>query len=193
MVINISTVIKEHGLAVVVVIGLIVFGTYMAAKTRIGRNLLDRAKLKAPIFGNLSRKASIANFTRTLGTLLTGGVPILQALNIVREIAGNAVISNAVQQVHDSVKEGESMVMPLEAAGVFPNMVVSMIQVGEETGALPEMLMKVAETYDDEVDTAVEALTSIIEPVMIIMLAGVVGTIVIAMFLPLIRIIGKLG
>ena len=109
-----------------------------------------------------------------------------------REVTNNAVLSAAVSHVHDSVKEGETIVVPLEASGVFPSMVVSMIQVGEETGALPEMLMKIAETYDDEVDTAVEALTSVIEPIMIIFLALIVGTIVIAMFLPLVSIIGSL-
>jgi len=161
-------------------------------KTKRGEQALDRIKLKLPIFGTLVRKTAIGNFSRTLGTLLTGGVPILQALNIVRDVTDNAVLSNAVVQVHDSVKEGETIVVPLEASGVFPSMVVSMIQVGEETGALPEMLMKIAETYDDEVDTAVEALTSVIEPIMIIFLALIVGTIVIAMFLPLVSIIGNL-
>lgn len=164
----------------------------MVARGERGRASLDALKLRLPIFGQLIRKTAIANFTRTLGTLLTGGVPILQALNIVREVTNNAVLSRAVAKVHDSVKEGETIVTPLEASGVFPSMVVSMIQVGEETGALPEMLMKVAEVYDDEVDTAVEALTSIIEPIMIIILAIIVGTIVIAMFLPLISIISNL-
>ena len=164
----------------------------MIRRSPRGRAGLDALKLRVPIFGQLVRKTAIANFTRTLGTLLTGGVPILQALNIVREVTNNAVLARAVGQVHDSVKEGETIVTPLEASGVFPAMVVSMIQVGEETGALPEMLMKVAETYDDEVDTAVDALTSVIEPIMIILLALIVGTIVIAMFLPLISIISNL-
>ena len=150
----------------------------MIRRSPRGRAGLDALKLRVPIFGQLVRKTAIANFTRTLGTLLTGGVPILQALNIVREVTNNAVLARAVGQVHDSVKEGETIVTPLEASGVFPAMVVSMIQVGEETGALPEMLMKVAETYDDEVDTAVDALTSVIEPIMIILLALIVGTIV---------------
>lgn len=161
-------------------------------KSQRGGAAIDAIKLRLPIFGQLVRKTAVANFTRTLGTLLTGGVPILQALNIVREVSNNAVLARAIGQVHDSVKEGETIVTPLEASGVFPAMVVSMIQVGEETGALPEMLMKVAETYDDEVDTAVDALTSIIEPIMIIMLALIVGTIVIAMFLPLISIISNI-
>ena len=174
----------------VIVAGVLTFKTL--SKTPAGQQALDRIKLKLPVFGGLVRKTAIANFARTLGTLLTGGVPILQALNIVREVTNNAVLSRAVAQVHDSVKEGETIVVPLEASGVFPSMVVSMIQVGEETGALPEMLMKIAETYDDEVDTAVEALTSVIEPIMIIFLALIVGTIVIAMFLPLVSIIGNL-
>jgi type IV pilus assembly protein PilC len=192
MVIGVSTTLAHRGLYVLAALVGLGFLINFLAKTPFGKLTLDKAKLGAPIFGQLVRKTAIANFTRTLGTLLTGGVPILQALNIVTEITGNAVISRAVTQVHDSVKEGESMVTPLEASGAFPGMVVSMIQVGEETGALPEMLMKIAETYDDEVDTAVEALTSIIEPIMIILLAVVVGTIVIAMFMPLISIIGNM-
>jgi type IV pilus assembly protein PilC len=192
MVIGTSNFIAQRwyiGLGLIIVV---VVAFKSMSKTEKGRQALDRMKLRMPIFGSLVRKTAISNFSRTLGTLLTGGVPILQALNIVREVTNNAVLSKAVVQVHDSVKEGETIVVPLEASGVFPSMVVSMIQVGEETGALPEMLMKIAETYDDEVDTAVEALTSVIEPIMIIFLAVVVGTIVIAMFLPLISIIGNL-
>ena len=160
--------------------------------TKSGQITIDNITLRLPIFGTLVRKTAIGNFTRTLGTLMTGGVPILQALNIVKEVSNNAVLAKAVEQVHDSVKEGETIVVPLEASGVFPSMVVSMVQVGEETGALPEMLMKIAENYDDEVDTAVDALTSVIEPIMIILLALIVGTIVIAMFMPMISIIGNL-
>lgn len=192
-VMNMSDTIKTRGLYVVAVVAVIVIVSKIMARSKAGQFWLDRFKLSAPIFGDLMRKTAIANFTRTLGTLLTGGVPILQALNIVREIAGNAVISKAVLEVHDSVKEGESMVAPLEASGAFPSMVVSMIQVGEETGALPDMLMKIADTYENEVDTAVEALTSVIEPLLIIFLAVVVGTIVIAMFMPLIKIVEKLA
>jgi type IV pilus assembly protein PilC len=117
-------------------------------------------------------------------------VPVLQALNIVRDTSGNAVIAESIQQVHNSVKEGDNMATPLEASGAFPGMVVSMVDVGEETGALPEMLVRIADNYDDEVDTAVEGLTSVIEPIMIILLAFIIGTIVIAMFVPLIEIIG---
>lgn len=183
--------IKQWYIGLIIIVAL-VFTFKTLSKTATGQQTLDKIKLKIPIFGSLLKKTAIGNFARTLGTLLTGGVPILQALNIVREVTNNAVLSKAVATVHDSVKEGETIVVPLEASGVFPSMVVSMIQVGEETGALPEMLMKIAETYDDEVDTAVEALTSVIEPIMIILLAVIVGTIVIAMFLPLVSIIGNL-
>lgn len=159
------------------------------SKTVKGAAIIDAIKLKAPLFGDLTRKSAISRFARTLGTLVTSGVPILQALNITRETAGNAVLADAIAKVHDSVKEGESIVHPLEASGVFPPMVISMIDVGEETGQLPEMLLKVAEVYDDEVDNAVAGLTSLLEPIMIVFLAVIVGTIVIALFLPLVSII----
>jgi len=146
-----------------------------------------------PMFGQLVRKNAVARMTRTLGTLLASGVPVLQALTIVRDTTGNAVISRAIQSVHDSVKEGESMTAPLSQCKVFPPMVISMVEVGEETGALPDMLNRIAENYDDEVDNAVAGLTSVIEPVMIILLAVIVGTIVIAMFMPMIQIISTLG
>ena len=164
----------------------------LVARTRLGRVVVDRIKLSAPLFGDLIRKSSISRFSRTLGTLVTSGVPILQALTITRETAGNMVIARAISQVHDSVKEGESIMLPLEASGVFPPMVVSMIDVGEETGQLPEMLLKIAEVYDDEVDNSVAALTSLLEPIMIVLLALIVGTIVIALFMPLISIMSGL-
>ena len=138
-------------------------------------------------------KVAIARFTRTLGTLVSSGVPILQALNIVKETAGNVIIASAVSAIHDSVKEGETITAPLEAANVFPPMVVSMVDVGEQTGALPEMLLKIADNYDDEVDNAVAAMTSLLEPIMIVFLAVVVGSIVIAMFLPLIALMSGIG
>ncbi len=158
-----------------------------------GRAMLDKIKLHTPLFGDLLRKSAISRFSRTLGTLVTSGVPILQALNITRDTAGNTIIANAVTKVHDAVKEGESIVQPLEASGVFPPMVISMVDVGEETGQLPEMLLKIAEVYDDEVDNAVEGLTSLLEPIMIVILALIVGTIVIALFMPLIEIIKQMG
>lgn len=162
-------------------------------RTKGGRQAVDRMKLKAPIFGDIQRKSAVARFSRTLGTLVTSGVPILQALNITRDTAGNVVISRAIEQVHSAVKEGESIVSPLQASGVFPGMVISMVDVGEETGQLPEMLLKVADVYDDEVDNAVTALTSILEPIMIVFLALVVGSVVFALFLPLIKIIQEVG
>ena len=167
-------------------------GWWALNNTVKGIDFMDRMKLKLPIFGDIARKGAIARFTRTLGTLVTSGVPILQALNITKETAGNVVLANAITKVHDAVKEGESIVSPLEASGVFPPMVISMVDVGEETGQLPEMLLKVAEVYDDEVDNAVESLTSLLEPIMIVFLAFIVGTIVIALFLPLIKIIEKM-
>jgi type IV pilus assembly protein PilC len=177
------------------IFGVLVIGSvwWTLGNTEKGRDFLDRLKLRLPIFGDILLKGSIARFTRTLGTLVTSGVPILQALNITRETAGNQVLSDAIGKVHDSVKEGESIVSPLEASGVFPPMVISMVDVGEETGQLPEMLLKVAEVYDDEVDNTVESLTSLLEPIMIVALAVIVGTIVIALFLPLIKIIEKMN
>lgn len=180
-------------LLVIIAIVLIVIGTKIAAKTEGGSFALDKLKLNMPLFGALIQKTAIGRFTRTLGTLMASGVPVLQALNIVRDTVGNEVLARSVSQVHDAVKEGENMAPPIEATKVFPPMVISMVQVGEETGELPEMLMKIADTYDDEVDNAVAGLTSVIEPLLIVFLAVVVGTIVIALFMPLISIIGKLS
>ena len=162
-------------------------------RTERGAEMIDKLKFRAPLFGDLVQKTQVSRFSRTLGTLMASGVPILQALQIVRDTSGNRVLANAIQSVHDSVKEGESVAMPMEASGAFPGMVVSMVDVGEETGALPEMLVRVADAYDDEVDNAVDALTSIIEPIMIVLLALIIGTIVIAMFVPLISIITELS
>jgi type IV pilus assembly protein PilC len=191
-VIGISDFMQKHWAVLLGVIVVVFTACKVAARTRAGRSVIDRAKLRAPLFGDLIRKTSISRFSRTLGTLVTSGVPILQALNITRETAGNMVIARAISQVHDSVKEGESIVQPLEASGAFPPMVISMIDVGEETGQLPEMLLKIAEVYDDEVDNSVAALTSLLEPIMIVLLALIVGTIVIALFMPLISIISGL-
>jgi type IV pilus assembly protein PilC len=184
-----SGAVKDHGLVLLGLVVAIVTAYKFIGRTRRGRLLIDRFKLRMPLFGNLNRKSAISRFARTLGTLVTSGVPILQALNITRETAGNAAIAAAIGKVHDSVKEGESIVQPLEASRAFPPMVVSMIDVGEETGQLPEMLLKIADVYDDEVDNAVAALTSMLEPIMIVFLAVIVGTIVLALFTPLISII----
>ena len=163
------------------------------AKTKFGSYWLDFGKLKAPVVGPLVSKVSISRFSRTLGTLVSSGVPILQALTIVRETSGNMVVARAVTMVHESVKEGDTITVPLETSKVFPPMVISMIDVGEQTGALPEMLMRIADNFDEEVDNAVAALTSLLEPIMIVFLAIIVGSIVIALFLPLIKLIDKLG
>ncbi|MAD24414.1 MAG: pilus assembly protein PilC [Verrucomicrobiales bacterium] len=162
-------------------------------KTKYGRFVLDKLALFFPVVGPVVEKVSIARFARTLGTLINSGVPILQALNIVKDTSGNTVIATAVQDVHDSVKEGETIVAPLEASRVFPPMVISMVDVGEKTGDMPQMLEKIADTYDEEVDRSVEAMTSLIEPIMICFLAVIVGSIVIAMFLPLIQMIDTMG
>ena len=172
-------------------IGVFLFNLW--GRTAGGRKIIDNMKLKMPILGDIQRKSAVSRFSRTLGTLVTSGVPILQALNITRDTAGNVVISQAIEKVHEAVKEGETIVTPLQASGVFPNMVISMVDVGEETGQLPEMLLKVADVYDDEVDNAVTALTSILEPIMIVILALIVGAVVFALFLPLIKMISTMG
>jgi type IV pilus assembly protein PilC len=193
-VLAVSDIIKSHILmtlgcmAVAVVIFLITIN-----KTKSGRYIWDKFKLKMPALGPVISKVAISRFTRTLGTLVSSGVPILQALMIVKETAGNVIISNAVGKVHESVKEGETITAPLESSGVFPPMVVSMVDVGEQTGALPEMLLKIADNYDEEVDNAVSAMTSLLEPIMIVFLAVIVGSIVIAMFLPLISMISNMS
>jgi type IV pilus assembly protein PilC len=188
-----SDAIKFHILptlcAVVVAVVLFLLGI----KTKIGRYIWDKLKLKMPVLGPVISRVAIARFTRTLGTLVSSGVPILQALMIVKETAGNVIISNAIANVHESVKEGETITAPLEASGVFPPMVVSMVDVGEQTGALPEMLLKISDNYDEEVDNAVASMTSLLEPIMIVFLAVIVGSIVIAMFLPLIAMITNLS
>ena len=193
IVITISTFMKEHILIMIGgLVGFIIVVKFLKS-TGPGAYAFDWLAITVPPFNSLAMRSSVARFCRTLGTLMQSGVAVLQALQIVRDTAGNAIISRAIQDVHDAVKEGEGMTKPLEAAGVFPGMVVSMIEVGEETGALPEMLNRVADVYEEEVDRAVEALTSLIEPVMIVVLAVIVGGIVIALFLPLIKLIDKLG
>lgn len=192
-VIGLSEWVQNYWLFLLVGIVGVVIVSKIFFKTPIGSYARDVMALRAPVFGQLTQKTVVARLTRTLGTLLSSGVPVLQALSIVKDTTGNQVVAKALQSVHDSVKEGEGMTAPLGASGVFPPMVVSMVEVGEETGALPEMLIRVANTYDDEVDNAVAAMTSVIEPIMIIFLAVVVGGIVIAMFMPLISIIGTIG
>ena len=192
-VMNASSVMVHRFPVVLIVIIALVVVIKLLAKTEKGRLGLDKFKLHAPVFGQLISKNSISRFTRTLGTLMSAGVPVLQALNIVKETVGNEVIARAVTTIHDAVKEGENMAPPIASSKAFAPMVVSMVEVGEETGALPDMLMKIADSYDDDVDNAVAAMTSIIEPLLIIFLAVIVGTIVIALFMPLVSIIGGLS
>ncbi len=165
------------------VIGFVVLKQY--AKTEIGRRNLDSVMLKLPIFGVLLKKVAVAKFTRTLGTLIKSGVPILSALETVAKTSGNRVIEIAIMTARESVKEGERIAIQLKKANIFPPMVIQMVAIGEETGNLDTMLAKIADFYDQEVDTAVKALTSMIEPIIIVVMGVVIGFIVIAMFLPM--------
>lgn len=193
LVLGISNFIKDNALltgGIVVGVGV---GLKVLARTQRGVRVLDYMQLRLPVVGDLMLKAGISRFTRTFGTLLASGVPILQALTITRETSGNVHVAEAIGLVHERVKAGEGVAGPLRGTGVFPDMVASMIEVGEETGALPDMLTRIADNYDDEVDNAVAALTSLLEPLMIVVMAVLVGTIVIALFLPIIRIVQGLG
>ena len=192
-VIDASEFVQANGLQIALVIAAIVVIVKVVGRTEKGAYFFDVIKLRAPVIGTLAQRSAVSKFTRTLGTLLSSGVPILQSLMITRDTTGNRVLTRAIQNVHDSVKEGESMTQPLAQCKVFPPMVTSMVEVGEETGALADMLTRIANTYDDEVDNAVAGLTAAIEPVLIIFLAVVVGTIVIAMFLPMVSIIGSVS
>jgi type IV pilus assembly protein PilC len=193
LVLGISEAIKDHILVTIGVAIVVWIAFMLIIRTKGGRRVFDKVKLKAPVLGPVVTKVAISRFTRTLGTLVSSGVPILQALTIVKETSGNVIVGSAVQAIHDSVKEGETITAPLEASKVFPPMVVSMVDVGEQTGALPEMLLKIADNYDEEVDNAVAAMTSLLEPIMIVFLAVIVGSIVIAMFLPLIALMNGMG
>lgn len=192
-VLAVSNFMKNQIFATLGILAALFFGFKFFVKTTGGKNLMDWIQINIPAFGPLFLKASVGRFTRTFGTLLSSGVPILQAIIITRDTSGNVHIANALNKVHDRVKEGEGVGKPLEATKIFPTMVTSMVEVGEETGALPEMLTRIADTYDEEVDNAVTSITSIIEPIMIVFMAVVVGTIVIALFLPLVKIIQTLS
>lgn len=162
-------------------------------RSKGGAYMIDKFLISAPIFGTLIRKSIIARFTRTLGTLLNAGVPILQALDIVKDAVGNLVVSKVINNVHASIKEGGSVTEPLAESGIFDGMVTGMLSVGEETGTMAPMLLRIADTYDDDVDSAVDSLASIIEPLLIVFLALIVGTIVIAMFLPMTAMLKGVG
>jgi type IV pilus assembly protein PilC len=162
-------------------------------KSEVGKAKVDRLMLKIPVLGMVLRKAAVARFTRTLGTLVSSGVPILNGLDITARTAGNKVIEDAIMETRESISQGNTIAGPLKESGVFPPMVVQMIGVGEETGALDEMLEKIANFYDDEVDTAVESLTSIIEPVMIVVMGVIVGGMLISMYLPMFKLINVIA
>lgn len=192
MIIDISDFMKENYILTgLIIVGVILF-VKIFFKTKIGIRVWDTAALKLPKIGDLVMKSTVARFTRTFGTLLASGVPILEALTITRGTIKNSLISDALSRVHDRVRDGENLSTPLDQQNIFPTMVTSMVEVGEETGQLPEMLNRIADNYDDEVDNSVGAITSVIEPIMIVFLAVVVGTIVIALFLPIIQIIQNL-
>ncbi len=192
LVIGISNFMQEQ---ITITIGLIaatVFGFKFFLQTKVGSRMFNWCAINLPKIGDLARKVNIARITRTFGTLLSSGVPILQAITITKDITGNAYYSDALSRIHDSVRDGESLSAPMQRESVFPNMVTSMVDVGEETGELAEMLNRIADNYDEDVDNAVNGITSIIEPVMIVFLAVVVGFIVIALFLPIVEIIQQL-
>jgi type IV pilus assembly protein PilC len=176
-------------------VGLLLLGVVGAValmlRTHWGRRGFDLFKLRAPAVGPVFRKSAISRLTRTLGTLLHSGVPVLQALTIVKETAGNKVVGALVGDIHESVKQGETVTMPLRNSSVFSPVYVGMVDVGEQTGALPDMLLKIADQCDDDVDNAVSAMTSLLEPILIIFLAVIVGGIVIAMFLPIIGVVSS--
>jgi type IV pilus assembly protein PilC len=184
--------VKYIILIVLAVIGL-VFAIKKYYVTANGRKLIDRLALKAPIFGPLIRKVSVAKFTRTLGTLVSSGVPILDGLDIVARTAGNVIVEEAILKVRQAISEGKTIAEPLQQSGVFPPMVVQMIAVGEATGAMDAMLSKIADFYDDEVDDAVAALTAMLEPMLMVFLGVVVGGLVIAMYLPIFKLAGTVA
>ncbi|MEK7775910.1 MAG: type II secretion system F family protein [Planctomycetota bacterium] len=165
----------------------------LLGKIKSIRLIIDRMKFKIPVLGAIINKSTISKFARTLATLSSSGVPILEALNNVKDATGNAAMAKAIQNIHDSIRGGETITKPLRAAKVCDELVINMIEVGEETGELDKMLTKVSDNYDDEVDRAVEAMVSLIEPMMIVFLGGAVGFIVIAMFVPLIKLMEGLG
>jgi type IV pilus assembly protein PilC len=162
-------------------------------KTPVGRETIDRLSLKMPLFGDLIQKSAVARFSRTFGSLTRSGVPILTALEIVRDTAGNQVIANAVDASRKEIQQGGMISLALQKENVFPIMAIQMISIGEETGELDQMLMKVADFYEDEVEQAVKAITSIIEPIMIVVLGGMVGLILVSMYLPMFKVFETLG
>ena len=194
IVVNMSHWLQEWVGVFAIGIALIVVCFLQARKrSRKFRRATDRIFLRLPVFGPLLRKVAVARFTRTMGTMMASGVPILDGLEIVSKTAGNVVVEEALMHVRTSISEGKTLAEPLAESGVFPGMVVQMIAVGEETGAMETMLSKIADFYDDEVDAAVDALTALLEPVMITFLGGAVGGMLIAMYLPIFKIADTIG
>jgi len=187
LMINVSDFLRRYFYVAIAFIGLAVFLLKKYAKTEQGRMKIDSLKLNIPIFGTLMRKVAVGKFTRTLSTLIKSGVPILSSLEIVSKTADNRVVEVAVDNVRKNVREGEPIADPLARSGVFPPMVVRMISVGEQTGELEKMLLKIADFYDEQVDAAVSGLTSLIEPLIIAFLGIVIGGIVICMFMPILQ------
>jgi type IV pilus assembly protein PilC len=194
VVVNISHFMQEWiGPCMVgIVLAAVAFGQGRKRSYRF-RRATDALFLRTPVFGSLLRKVAVARFTRTLGTMIASGVPILDGLEIVSKTAGNVVIEEALDSVRIAISEGRTIAEPLGESGVFPGMVVQMIAVGEETGAMESMLSKIADFYDDEVDAAVDALTALLEPVMMVGLGGTVGALLIAMYLPIFKIAETIG
>jgi type IV pilus assembly protein PilC len=194
IVIQMSNIVGSYfGLMAIVVLGMGMFGLKLWYGTPSGRYIIDSIILKLPILGMLMRKIAVARFTRTLGTLISSGVPILEGLDITARTAGNAVVEKALFAVRRSLEEGKTLTEPLKDSGVFPGMVTQMIAVGEQTGAMDAMLSKIADFYEEEVDAAVKDLLTALEPIMIVFLGVVVGGVVISMYLPLFTLIGKLS
>jgi type IV pilus assembly protein PilC len=193
VVIEMSNFLVSYGLFVVVALGATAYAIKRYYATNGGRHVIDAVLLKTPILGDILRKVAVARFCRTLSTLLASGVPILDGLDITARTAGNIIIEDAIQTTRTSIERGETVSAPLRETKVFPSMVVQMINVGETTGALDAMLGKIADFYEEEVDTAVAGLLTLMEPVMIAVLGGVVGGIVIAMYLPIFDLISKLS
>jgi type IV pilus assembly protein PilC len=189
LVVNLSHFMQSYILLILGVIGALFFAFFWARRnSKAFRYRTDAIFLKVPVFGSLLRKVAVARFSRTLGTMISSGVPILDALDICARTAGNTVIELGLQKTRAAIAEGRTIAEPLEAAGVFPGMVVQMIAVGEQTGAMDAMLNKIADFYDDEVDTAVDALTALLEPIMMVFLGGTVGGLLMAMYLPIFKI-----
>lgn len=192
-VMGISNFLQANSIAIFIGIAALIVGFNFALRYPEVRLAFDKFKLRMPLLGNLIRKSAVSRFTRTLSTLISSGVSILDALDITSKTSGNMVLQNAIRRSMMSIAEGETITAPLRDSGVFPPMVIQMISVGEKTGGLDEMLSKIADFYDEEVDAAVAALTSIIEPVIIVFMGAVIGGIMIAMYLPMFDIIGKIN